>query len=300
MSIQRLATFTLGFGVFIVMAAVYWSLHTYGTAGTPLIAQGLRPPEVIHCLYGFGADCDLMDAAAADKGVVPYNPLLFWVGVAIYIGSLALNAFYGGRGPAPDTASARMQRLLIPVDRVSTFVGKAFAWSIVLLTFAISYEVFSRYAFGRPTSWAFDASYILYGSLFIMAGAYALSRNGHVRGDFLYRTWPPRVQAGMDLLLYFIAFFPGIIAFIYSGYAFAAQSIVTNEHSAYSPAGPPIYHYKMLIPMTGILLFLQGIVEVVRCIICLRRGEWPPRLNDVEELEKVLQEQRLEKAGDHT
>jgi TRAP-type mannitol/chloroaromatic compound transport system permease small subunit len=238
-----------------------------------------------------------MNEAVAAKGVVPYMPLLFWAGIAIYVASLVLNFRYGASGPGEDGASARMQRLLIPVDRVSTFVGKAFAWSIVLLTFAISYEVFSRYAFGRPTSWAFDASYILYGALFIMAGAYALSRNGHVRGDFLYRTWRPRVQAGMDLLLYFVAFFPGILAFIYSGYAFSAQSFVTNEHSAYSPAGPPIYHYKMLIPMTGILLLLQGIVEVIRCIACLRTGVWPQRLNDVEELEKVI---LLEKAGDHT
>lgn len=297
MSVQRIATFTLGFGVFLVLAAVYWSLHTYSSAGTAIIGKGLRPPEVIHCLYGGGADCDLMDAAAAAKGVPVYNPLLFWIGVAIFIGSLALNALFGGRGPDDRSPSKMMQRLLIPVDRISAFVGKTFAWAIVLLTFAISYEVFSRYVFGRPTTWAFDASYILYGALFIMAGAYALSRNGHVRGDFLYRTWRPRVQAGMDLLLYFIAFFPGIIAFIYSGYAFAAQSIITNEHSAYSPAGPPIYHYKMLIPMTGVLLLLQGIVEVVRCIICLRTGEWPPRLNDVEELEKVILEREAEKAA---
>lgn len=307
MSVQRVATFTLGLGVLIIMAAVYWSLHTYGTAGTQVIAKGLRPPTVIHCLYGSGGDCDLMDEAARDKGDIPYSPLLFWAGVAIFIGSLAFNALRGVRGDVEDTAAARMQRILIPVDRISTFVGKVFAWSIVLLTFAISYEVFSRYAFGRPTTWAFDASYILYGALFIMAGAYALSRNGHVRGDFLYRTWRPRVQATVDFVLYFVAFFPGILAFIYSGYAFAAQSFVMNEHSAYSPAGPPIYHYKMLIPMTGILLLLQGIVEVVRCLICLRTGAWPPRLHDVEELEKVLQDQYvggrevvLEKPGDHS
>ena len=161
MSVQRFATFTLGFGVFLVLTAIYWSLHTYGTAGTSLISKGLRPPQVMHCLYGLGGACDLMDEAAAAKGVTPYTPLLFWAGIAIYIGSLALNAFYGGRAAGEDTASARMQRLLIPVDRVSTFVGKLFAWCILLLTFAISYEVFSRYIFGRPTTWAFDASYIL-------------------------------------------------------------------------------------------------------------------------------------------
>ena len=120
--------------------------------------------------------------------------------------------------------------------------------------------------FRAPTTWAFDASYILYGALFIMAGAYALSRNAHVRGDFLYRAWPPRRQALMDLVLYFLFFFPGIIAFIYSGYGFAAQSWMTHEHSAYSPDGLPVYQYKTLIPATGVLLLLQGIVEVIRCI----------------------------------
>jgi TRAP-type mannitol/chloroaromatic compound transport system permease small subunit len=194
---------------------------------------------------------------------------------------------HAGEGWAP-----RLQRLLLPVDRVSTIVGQFFAWSILLLTLAVSYEVFSRYALGAPTDWAFDASYILYGLLFIMAGAYALSRNAHVRGDFLYRSWSQRRQAGMDLVLYIVFFFPGIIAFIYSGYGFAAQSWFSHEHSAYSPSGPPIYHYKTIIPVTGILLLLQGIVEVVRCLICLRTGGWPRRLHDVEELEKLILEQR--------
>jgi TRAP-type mannitol/chloroaromatic compound transport system permease small subunit len=192
---------------------------------------------------------------------------------------------------AGESWAPRLQRLLLPVDRVSTIVGQFFAWSILLLTLAVSYEVFSRYVLGAPTDWAFDASYILYGILFIMAGAYALARNAHVRGDFLYRAWSPKRQAGMDLALYFLFFFPGIIAFIYSGYGFAAQSWFSHEHSAYSPAGPPIYHYKTIIPVTGILLLLQGIVEVIRCLICLKTGGWPQRLHDVEELEKVILEQ---------
>jgi len=185
-----------------------------------------------------------------------------------------------------------MQRLLILVDQISTWVGKIFAWCIVILTLAICYEVFSRYVLGRPTTWAFDVSYILYGSLFIMAGAYALSRNAHVRGDFLYRTWPPRVQAAMDLVLYFVFFFPGIIALIYSGYGFAKLSWLIKEHSSFSPAGPPVYHFKSLIPIAGVLLLLQGVAEAIRCIICLRTGAWPPRLHDVEELEKVIIEER--------
>ena len=188
-----------------------------------------------------------------------------------------------------------MQRFLLFADQVSTWVGKTFAWCIVVLTFAVSYEVFSRYVFGRPTSWAYDVSYILYGSLFVMAGAYALSRNSHVRGDFLYRKWPPRVQAGLDLVLYFLFFLPAVLAFIYSGYGFAKMSWMFNEHSSFSPAGPPVYPFKALIPIAGCLLLLQGIAEVIRCIICLRMGAWPQRLHDVEELERVILEQHSEK-----
>jgi TRAP-type mannitol/chloroaromatic compound transport system permease small subunit len=216
---------------------------------------------------------------------------VFWLGLALILVSFWLNI----RKQGPDDGWARrLQRLLIPVDRINTFVGHFFAWSILLLTLAVSFEVFSRYVLGAPTSWAFDASYILYGTLFIMAGAYALCRNAHVRGDFLYRAWSEPAQARMDLVLYFLFFFPGIIAFMYAGYGFAAQSWVTHEHSAYSPDGLPVYHYKTLIPITGVLLFLQGVVEVVRCLICLRTGRWPSRLHDVEELEKVILEQHAE------
>ncbi|MGE0737433.1 MAG: TRAP transporter small permease subunit [Alphaproteobacteria bacterium] len=182
-------------------------------------------------------------------------------------------------------------KLLIWVDRFSAFVGKTFAWSILLLTLAISFEVFSRYALGQPTEWAFDASYILYGTLFMMAGAYALSRNGHVRGDFLYRKWHPRRQAWFDLVLYIIFFFPGILALIWSGYDFAKMSWIMQEHSSASPNGPPVYHFKTLIPIAGLLLLIQGVAEVIRCVICIRYGDWPQRLTDVEELEKVILEQ---------
>jgi TRAP-type mannitol/chloroaromatic compound transport system permease small subunit len=188
-----------------------------------------------------------------------------------------------------------MQRFLLFADQVSTWVGKTFAWCIMLLTFSISYEVFSRYVLGRPTTWAFDTSYILYGTLFMMAGAYALSRNSHVRGDFLYRQWKPRTQAGLDLLLYFIFFLPGVLAFIYSGFGFARMSWMMNEHSSFSPAGPPIYPFKALIPIAGCLLLLQGIAEMIRCVLTLKRGEWPQRLHDVEELERVILEQHSEK-----
>src|SRR5919107_3893093 len=140
-----------------------------------------------------------------------------------------------------------MQGLLIAIDKVNTWVGKAFSWSIVAMTLVIVYEVFSRYAFRAPTSWAYDVSYMLYGTLFMMAGAYALSRNAHVRGDFLYRAWPPRRQASLDFVLYFLFYFPGMIAFVYAGFGFAELSRRMNEHSAASPNGPVVWPFKWLI-----------------------------------------------------
>jgi TRAP-type mannitol/chloroaromatic compound transport system permease small subunit len=181
-----------------------------------------------------------------------------------------------------------MQRLLLGIDRLSTLVGQAFAWCIVLLTGVITYEVVARYAFRAPTSWAYDVSYMLYGALFMMAGAYALSRNAHVRGDFLYRNFPPRRQAWFDLVLYILFFFPAIIAFMVSGWHFFEESFRQNERSMFSPTGPVIWPFKFLIPVVGVLLLLQGLVEVVRCIRCIREGQWPQRLSDVEELEQQI------------
>ncbi|MBI2713404.1 MAG: TRAP transporter small permease subunit [Rhizobiales bacterium] len=180
------------------------------------------------------------------------------------------------------------ERSLYLVDSLSTAFGKTYGWCILILTFTTGYEVFSRYMFGAPTDWAFDASYMLYGTLFMLGGAYALSRNSHVRGDFLYRAWPVRRQAGMDLVLYLLFFFPGMLAFIYSGYGFAELARRMNEHSAASPDGPIVWPFKWLISIVGVLMVIQGIVEVRRCIMALRTGEWPQRLHDVEELDKVM------------
>lgn len=289
MNQKRIALILFSAGVALVIVAIFWSLYAYSLIGGLVASKGLRPNAIFSCLYSFSERCGQLSTAHAERGTMAYSPLLFWLGVIAILASFYLNL----RKQGPEEGWApRLQRVLIPVDQVSTFVGQMFAWCVVVLTLAVSYEVFARYVLRAPTTWAFDASYILYGALFIMAGAYALSRNSHVRGDFLYRTWQPRRQALMDLILYFLFFFPGIIAFIYAGYGFAAQSWMTHEHSAYSPDGLPIYQYKTLIPATGVLLLLQGIVEVIRCIICMRSGEWPQRLHDVEELEKVLLEQR--------
>jgi TRAP-type mannitol/chloroaromatic compound transport system permease small subunit len=184
-----------------------------------------------------------------------------------------------------------LDKMLHAVDGLSTAIGKIGAWCILLLTFAMGYEVFARYVMRAPTEWAFDASYILYGTLFMLAGPYALARNGHVRGDFLYRQWPAKRQAMMDLTLYILFFFPGILALCYAGFSFASFSWMIKEHSSNSPDGPPLYHFKALIPLVGGLMVLQGIAEVTRCIVCIKTGEWPQRLSDVEETEKLILEQ---------
>jgi TRAP-type mannitol/chloroaromatic compound transport system permease small subunit len=185
-----------------------------------------------------------------------------------------------------------MTRFLFFIDSLSTWVGKAFAWLILVLTLGVSYEVFVRYALRAPTTWAFDFSYITYGALFLMAGAYTLSRNGHVRADVVYRFWKPRTQAIMDLVLYLIFFLPAVLAFMYSGFNYASMSVRFKEVSIFSPAGVPVFPLKALIPITGVLLFLQGLAEVIRCILCIRLGEWPKRLHDVDETESVIIHER--------
>ena len=178
-----------------------------------------------------------------------------------------------------------MQKLLLFIDRLSTWIGQAFSWLIVGLTVLITWEVFSRYALDAPNAWAFDAMIIMYGTLFMMAGAYTLSKNGHVRGDVLYGFFRPRTQATIDLVLYIVFFIPGVVALAWAGYDYAAQSWAINEHSNITADGPPIYPFKTVIPFAGAFLLLQGIVEIVRCVICLRQGYWPSRGEDVEEVD---------------
>jgi TRAP-type mannitol/chloroaromatic compound transport system permease small subunit len=178
-----------------------------------------------------------------------------------------------------------MQKMLLFIDKTSTWVGHAFSWFIVGLTLLISWEVFSRYALDNPHAWAFDAMIMMYGTLFMMAGAYTLAKNGHVRGDVLYGFFTPRVQATIDLVLYIVFFIPGVIALTYAGYYYAAESWAINEHSTITAEGPPIYPFKTIIPVAGAILLVQGIVEIIRCVICLKRGKWPSREEDVEEVD---------------
>ena len=178
-----------------------------------------------------------------------------------------------------------MQKLLLTVDRLSTFVGKIFSWLIVSLTLMITWEIFSRYALDAPHDWAFDGMLQMYGTLFMMAGAYTLSKNNMVRGDVLYGFFPPRLQAGLDLTLYLIFFLPGVCALIWAGYLYAGESWAIWEHSGITANGPPVYHFKTVIPVAGSFLLLQGIVEMIRCIRCLKEGQWPSREQDVEEVD---------------
>ena len=182
-----------------------------------------------------------------------------------------------------------MESYIAFADKVSAWFGKAFAWCIVVMTLGVSYEVFVRYVLRDPTSWAFDLSYMMYGTLFMMAGAYTLSRNGHVRADVLYRLWPQRVQAAVELVLYFLFFFPGVIALILAGWKYAARSYRYQEVSVMSPANVPIFQFKMIVVAAGVLLLIQGLAQVCRCLLCLQRGTWPAQAADVEEMETLLQ-----------
>lgn len=184
-----------------------------------------------------------------------------------------------------------INRFIYGVDQLSKMVGHTFAWCIIILTFGTSFEVFMRYVLNNPTSWAFDFSYLMYGGLFFMAGAYTLSRNGHVRGDFIYRMWPPRGQAGIELTLYILFFFPGVLALMYAGWNYGYEAFRIREVSVNSPAGVPVWQLKLLIPFGAALLAIQGVAEVLRCLVCMRDNRWPQRLHDVEELEDVLTEQ---------
>ena len=178
-----------------------------------------------------------------------------------------------------------MQKLLLFVDKISTWVGHAFSWFIVGLTLLISWEVFSRYALDHPHAWAFDVMIMMYGTLFMMAGAYTLAKNGHVRGDVVYGYFTPRAQAALDLTLYIVFFIPGVVALVWAGYTYAAESWAIKEGSNITSEGPPYYPFKTIIPVAGAFVLVQGVVEIIRCVICIRQGEWPSREADVQEVD---------------
>ena len=194
-----------------------------------------------------------------------------------------------------------IQRIVYMIDQLSKTVGHAFSWCALMLTLGTCYEVFVRYVLNDPTSWAFDLSYLMYGAVFFMAGAYTLSRGGHVRADMFYRLWSDRTQAAVELTLYVLFFFPGILALCIAGWGYGSGAMRIHEVSVNSPAGMPIWPLKMMIPVGGGLMMLQGVAEVLRCVLCLRQGQWPARLHDVEELEnQILAEAARKRAAETT
>ncbi len=192
-----------------------------------------------------------------------------------------------------------MQAFILAVDKISSWVGKAFAWCIMIMSIGVGYEVLVRYLLRDPTSWAFDVSYMMYGALFMMAGAYTLSRDGHVRGDVVYRLWKPKTQAKVELVLYFLFFYPGVLALMIAGWKYASRSYRYQEVSVMSPANVPIFQFKMIIVAAATLLFIQGLAQICRCIICIRTGEWPAHLEDIEEMEEVLLHEHEEEVLRH-
>ena len=187
-----------------------------------------------------------------------------------------------------------MYKLINFADNLSAWFGKAFAWLIMFMTFGVSYEVFVRYVLNAPTPWALDVSFIMYGTLFMVGGAYTLGKNGHVRGDFLYRNWKPITQARVDFILYFLFFFPGVLALAVTGFKYAARSVRYGEVSINSPAGIPIFQFKAIIVLAGVLLVIQGIAQVLRCVHCMRHGSWyeTKETDEVEETEVILKRQQ--------
>src|SRR5229473_125362 len=183
-----------------------------------------------------------------------------------------------------------VQKFLLIIDEISTWCGKAAAWLIILLMAVVCVEVFKRYIMNMPTAWIFDLDNMMYGTLFMMCGAYTLAQNGHVRGDFLYSSMRPRTQAILDLVLYLAFFIPGILGLMYAGYDYALDSWRIREHSNVTAEGPPVYQFKAIIPIAGTLVMLQGLAEILRCVICLKTGRWPERLKDAEEIDVVEQQ----------
>jgi len=183
----------------------------------------------------------------------------------------------------------RTQAILHAAEGLSTWTGKAFSWLIVLLMTVVCVEVFKRYALNAPTAWIYDANNMMYGTLFMMCGAYTLSKDGHVRGDFLYGSMRPRVQAGLDLALYITFFLPGVGALTLAGWDYFQDSLAMHEQT-FNATPLPVYPFKFIIPVAGAIVLLQGLAEILRCLVCLRSGAWPPRMKDAEEMDVVEQQ----------
>ena len=183
----------------------------------------------------------------------------------------------------------KTQRLLHSVDRFSTFAGKAAAWLIIALMLVVVAEVFKRYALNAPTAFIYDVNNMMYGTLFMLGGAYTLAHDGHVRGDFFYGSMKPRTQAWLALVLYVLFFLPGIGALTWAGVTYFNESLAMHEQT-FNATPLPLYPFKFVIPLAGAIVMLQGIAEIIRCVVCIRTGVWTPRLKDAEEMDVVEQQ----------
>ncbi|CAN7509630.1 TRAP transporter small permease subunit [Polaromonas sp. LjRoot131] len=181
------------------------------------------------------------------------------------------------------------QKILHTADHISTWVGKAAAWLIVVLMLVVCAEVFKRYALNAPTAWIFDVNNMLYGTLFMLGGAYTLAHDGHVRGDFFYGNMKPRTQAWLDLVLYIVFFLPGIVALTWAGWTYFNESLAMREQT-FNATPIPLYPFKFVIPVAGAIVLMQGLSEILRCVVCIRTGIWTPRLKDAQESDVVAQQ----------
>ena len=181
------------------------------------------------------------------------------------------------------------QRLLHTADHISTWIGKAAAWLIIALMLLVCAEVFKRYALNAPTAWIFDVNNMLYGTLFMLGGAYTLAHDGHVRGDFFYGNMKPRTQASIDLVLYLLFFIPGILALSWAGWTYFQDSLAMREQT-FNATPIPLYPFKFIIPVAGAVVLMQGLAEMLRCLVCIKTGQWTPRLQDAHETDVVAQQ----------
>ncbi len=175
--------------------------------------------------------------------------------------------------PDHDQQDSLFLRVIRTIDSFSKWSGRLFSFLAVPMMGALVYEVGSRYLLKAPTVWAYDITYMTYGSLFMLGAAYALHRKAHVRTDLIYRLLSVRTQALIDGVLYFTLFFPGMAFFLVKGWESFAYSWFLKE-KAMGAWAPPLYPFKAVIPLAALLLIIQGVAELMKCIHAYRRGEW--------------------------
>jgi TRAP-type mannitol/chloroaromatic compound transport system permease small subunit len=163
-----------------------------------------------------------------------------------------------------------VDRLVAAIDASSTATGWLAGWLILPMTLAVFYEVVARYAFNAPTIWAYDVTYMLYGAQFMLAAAYTLLKGGHIRTDVFYERWSPRRRAIVDMICYLLFFFPGLAFILYASGVEAWHAWRVGERSDWTPWRPILYPLKAMIPLSTLLLILQGVAEVIRCARVIR------------------------------